>query len=225
MSTQSRVWPLILDLGQLGIVCICIFNCPEYNSQLRIITPNVTMQMQEGTVRQENGASLRPLMRSGASCWQWAGWLWLGLRYESVSDQWSVTSDQTWPVITHWLEISVLLWCGQIQWVLRTLCVSLQSLRAWLSAATGRSLQTGEDIRQLPDNSRPVDILSLSYCYTHAHQKDKSNFFPCRQYLRLARGDHSHNAVPAVSDPVPGASDINASRRRMSNIQPFQPAQ
>ena len=62
-----------IDLGQLGTVCICIFNCPEYNSQLRIITPNVTMQMQEGTVRQENGASLRPLMRSGASCWQWAG--------------------------------------------------------------------------------------------------------------------------------------------------------
>ena len=74
-----------IDLGQLGIVCICIFNCPEYNSQLRIITPNVTMQMQEGTVRQENGASLRPLMRSGASCWQWAGWLWSGL-------------SQAWPV-------------------------------------------------------------------------------------------------------------------------------
>ena len=86
-----------IDLGQLGIVCICIFNCPEYNSQLRIITPNVTMQMQEGTVRQENGASLRPLMRSGASCWQWAGWLW-SLWYES-----GLTSAVTRPVTKHGL--------------------------------------------------------------------------------------------------------------------------
>ena len=46
MSKQSRVWPFIL--GNWVQCIICIFNCPGYNSQLRIITPDVTMQMQGG---------------------------------------------------------------------------------------------------------------------------------------------------------------------------------
>ena len=67
-------------------------------------------------------------------------------------------------------------WCGQqIQAVLRKLCVSLQSLRAeggqW-SRAVFRPGKTS--VRQLPDNTRPVDILSV--IIDHTYHLKYSNF-------------------------------------------------